>query len=256
MASIFALAAVTQVARHWPALGIRAAAVALGVSALLSIGVQGQGRTLPEEAVVDLSFPLRAGTYYIANGGSTERVNAHVRMLASSRFRHYRGASYGVDIVALNRAGARANGPAPHDLRQYAIFADAVYAPCEGVVIRVEDWLPDLVPPDVDREHMPGNFVMLECGDAGEVHVLLAHMRSQSVRVHPGDYVTTDTRLGDVGNSGDSNEPHLHVHAQRPGEIWDLFIGDPLPVRFDGRLLVRHDRVTVFAADSGIIDND
>ncbi len=143
----------------------------------------------------------------------------------------------------------------PHDPAQYAIFGDAIYAPCEGVVIRVDDWLPDLAPPQVDRAHMPGNFVMLECGDAGEVHVLLGHMRSGSVRVHPGDYVTVDNQLGEVGNSGNSDEPHLHVHAQRPGQIWDLFSGDPLPIRFDGRYFVRNDRVTNWEARPDIIDD-
>ena len=239
-------------ARQWLALGTRAGAAALGASALyLAL----QGRTPPRDTVIDLSFPLRSGHYFIVNGGSSELVNAHVSVLAGERFRHYRGSSYGVDIVALNRAGARANGPSPRDPSEYVIFGDAIYAPCEGVVVRVEDWLPDLMPPDVDRAHMPGNFVMLECGDAGEFHVVLAHMRSQSVRVHPGDYVMTDTRLGDVGNSGNSNEPHLHVHAQRPGRIWDPFIGDPLPIRFDGRFLVRNDRVTITAVDNGIIDD-
>lgn len=215
-----------------------------------------QGRTPPAETAVDLIFPLRSGHYYIANGGSTTLVNAHVWLLSRERARAFRGASHGVDIVALDALGNRARGLAPPDAVQYAIFGDAIYAPCEGVVIRVEDWLPDLAPPQVDRAHMAGNFVMLECGDDGDIHVLLAHMRSGSVRVHPGDYVTTDNPLGEVGNSGNSDEPHLHIHAQRPGQIWDLFSGDPVPMTFDGRYLVRNDRVTISSAARDLIDDD
>jgi hypothetical protein len=238
---------------QWIMLTARAITAAMCVA---GVGVALEGRTPPAETVVDLAFPLRSGRYYIANGGSTELVNAHVRMLTSERFRRHRGSSYGLDILALNRFGARASGSAPRDPARYAIFGDAIYAPCEGIVVRVEDYLPDLRPPDVDRSHMAGNFVMLECGDAGEFHVLLAHMRSGSVRVHPGDYVTLDVKLGEVGNSGNSDEPHLHVHAQRPGRIWDLFTGDPLPIRFNGRYLVRNDRLTIFAAgDNDIIDD-
>jgi hypothetical protein len=213
------------------------------------------GRTPPAGTMVDLAFPLRSGHYYIANGGSTALLNAHVQLSTGERFRRYRGASHGIDLLALDTVGNRARGLAPRDPAQYAIFGDAIYAPCEGVVIRVEDWLPDLAPPQVDRSHMPGNFVMLECGEAGDVHVLLGHMRSGSVRVHPGDYVTADNQLGEVGNSGNSDEPHLHVHAQRPGRIWDLFSGDPLPIRFDGRYLVRNDRVTIWAEGPAIIDD-
>jgi hypothetical protein len=238
---------------QWIGLGTRATAVVLSTSVLyLAL----QGGTPPGDAGVDLSFPLKAGRYYVVNGGSSELVNAHLKVRAGERFWHYRGSSYGVDIVALNAAGARADGPSPRDPTKYAIFGDAIYAPCEGVVVRVEDWLPDLMPPDVDRVHLPGNFVMLECGDAGEFHVLLAHMRAQSVRVHPGDYVTSNTMLGEVGNSGNSNEPHLHVHAQRPGRIWDPFIGDPLPIRFDGRYLIRNDRITPAALPNDDVIDD
>jgi hypothetical protein len=237
--------------RQWVALGTRAGAAVIGVGTLWAAV---QGRTPPSGTAVDLTFPLRSGHYYIANGGGTELVNAHLKLLTGERFRRYRGAAYGVDIVGLDALGNRASGLAPRDPAQYAIFGDAIYAPCEGVVVRGEDGLPDLAPPTIDRAHMAGNFVLLECGDAGEFHVLLAHMRDGSVAVHPGDYVTIHSKLGDVGNSGNSDEPHLHVHAQRPGQIWDVFIGDPLPVTFNGRHLIRNDRLTVFEAFEEIDD--
>lgn len=229
--------------RQWFALSARGGLAIVGIATLW---VAVQGRTPPPGTIVDLAFPLRSGHYYVANGGSAPLVNAHLELLSGDRARAYRGASYGLDILALDALGNRARGLAPRDAAEYAIFGDAIYAPCEGVVIRVEDWLPDLAPPQVDRAHMPGNFVMLECGDAGDVHVLLGHMRSGSVRVHPGDYVTIGNQLGEVGHSGNSDEPHLHIHAQRPGNVWDLFSGDPLPIRFDGRYLVRNDRVMMW----------
>jgi len=238
--------------RLWPSLQNHRQRLAL--AARVGVAMMGagtlwmavEGRTPPSGTLVDLAFPLRSGHYYVANGGNTKLVNAHLKLLSGERFRRFRGAAYGIDILGLNPLGHHASGLAPRDPAQYAIFGDAIYAPCEGVVVRVEDGLPDLSPPTVARTHLAGNFVMLECGDAGEFHVLLAHMRDGSIAVHPGDYVTTDSRLGDVGNSGNSDEPHLHVHAQRPGRIWDVFIGDPLPITFNGRYLIRNDRMTVF----------
>ncbi len=231
------------------------ARVAVATVSVCTLWLALQGRTPPAGTIIDLAFPLRSGQYYIANGGSTTLLNAHAQLGTDERFHRYRGASHAIDIVALDVFGNRARGMAPRDPAEYAIFGHAIYAPCEGVVIRVEDWLPDLAPPQVDRAHMPGNLVIIECGDAGDVHVLLGHMRSGSVRVHPGDYVTTENQLGEVGNSGNSDEPHLHVHAQRPGHIWDLFSGDPLPVRFDGRYLVRNDRVTIWLERPDTIDD-
>jgi hypothetical protein len=51
--------------------------------------------------------------------------------------------------------------------------------------------------------------------------------------------------VGQVGNSGNSHEPHLHVHAQRPAQRGALLSGDPLPIHFDGRYLARNDRMVV-----------
>jgi hypothetical protein len=240
-----------QSSRQWFGIAMRAA---IAVASASTLAMALQGRKPPAGTIVDLDFPLKSGHYYIANGGSADLVNAHVRMLSSDRFRRYRGSSYGIDIVALRPLGNRATGPASHELERFAIFGHTIYAPCAGVVIRAEDGLPDLTPPNVDRQHMAGNFVMIECGD-GEFHVLLGHMQDGSLRVHPGDYVTVDTPLGAVGNSGNSDEPHLHVHAQRPGRIWDLFAGDPLPMRFNGRVLVRNDRVTRRDGRPEIIDD-
>lgn len=239
-------------ARQWAALAARGTLAAACVG-LVSLAAG--SRTPPRADAVDLTFPLRSGRYYIANGGSHQLTNAHVRMLSSERFRRYRGSSYGIDIVGLTAFGNRASGPAPRNPEGYTIFGDAIYAPCEGIVVRAEDGLPDMSPPELDRAHVAGNFVMLECGERGDYHVMLGHMRESSVAVHPGDYVATDTYLGEVGNSGNSDEPHLHIHAQRPGRIWDLFGGDPLPMRFSGRYLIRNDRVADFTAQSDMIDD-
>lgn len=53
------------------------------------------------------------------------------------------------------------------------------------------------------------------------------------------------TPLGQVGNSGGSSEPHLHVHAQRPGMADAPLSGAPIPSLIEGRFLVRNDRFIV-----------
>jgi hypothetical protein len=214
--------------------------IAFGTSAVMVQAAAGH-RPPPEQAV-DLEFPLRHGIYVVANGGSNDLVNAHVQTLAADRFRDYRGQSYGIDIVAVNRLGVRASTLAARDLERYVIFGQAIYAPCSGVVLRAEDGHPDMAPPQPDREHMPGNFVFMDCSG---VHVLLGHMKQGTVRVRPGDIVRSDVVVGQVGNSGNTNEPHLHMHAQRPAKTDAFLSGDPLPVVFNGRFLARNSRIAV-----------
>jgi len=56
-------------------------------------------------------------------------------------------------------------------------------------------------------------------------------------------YVFPDGQaVGAVGNTGNTSEPHLHIHAQQRGTATELFSGNPLPVRFDRQFLVRNDR--------------
>jgi hypothetical protein len=214
---------------------------ALVVVAMAVLGNAIAARQMPAVQKVDLEFPMSDGTYYVANGGSVELLNAHLMTLAGGRFRAYRGQSYGVDLLKLGPFGMRASGVVPTELARYAIYGDLVSAPCSGQVVKTEDGHPDMTPPQPDRTHMAGNYVLLDCGGA---HVLLGHLQPGSVGVHAGERVELNTRIGLVGNSGNSNEPHLHLHAQRPAASGQPPLsGAPLPVRLNGRYLVRNDRI-------------
>lgn len=224
----------------WSAAGGRAIAVRLvvAVAAVVLFSVVLMGRRPPGPAV-DLHFPLEGGTYLAVNAGSNRLVNAHLVTLTGERYRPFRGQSYGVDLVRLNALGLRASGLLPAALDEYAIYGDLVRAPCSGSVVQLATDAPDMIPPWPDRSRMAGNHVLLECDG---VHVLLAHFKPGTIRVEQGERVKTGTLLGVVGNSGNSNEPHLHIHAQRPAASADPLSGDPLPITFRGRYLARNDR--------------
>ena len=195
----------------------------------------------PSSDAVDLRFPLGPGSYLVANGGNDTLVNAHLSTLKGERVRAYRGQSFGVDIVRVNRAGFRTLGWLPADPAAYAIFGAAVRAPCAGRVVAVFDGAPDMPPPETDRAHMAGNHVILDCSGTW---VVLGHLERGSVAVGAGEDVAALAPLGRVGNSGNTSEPHLHVHAQRPGTAAEPLGGEPVPIRLDGEYLVRNDRVT------------
>jgi hypothetical protein len=196
-----------------------------------------QGRAVPPDPVA-LQAPLRGGPYYVANGGSDPLLNPHMQV-AGPRLADWRGQRWGLDVVKLYPSGNRARGLAPTALDRYAIFGTPVYAPCGGRVHAVENDRPDPTPPTRDTTHKAGNYVLLRC--APDAYVLLAHLRQHSVRVAPGDTVGPGTRLGTIGNSGNSWEPHLHLSAQRgPGGRTPLD-ADPRPVVIEGRFLVRND---------------
>jgi hypothetical protein len=180
---------------------------------------------------IALSFPLRKGTYYVGNGGTTAVLNPHVRV---------RSQRYALDIVQLDALGRRASGLYPPDRARYRIYGRTVHAPCTGTVTEAVDGLPDLEPPATDPRHPAGNFVALDCGAAT---VVLAHLMRGSVQVRTDDSVLVGQPLGRVGNSGNTTEPHLHVHAVRGRPADPVRQGEGVPIAFDQRVLVRNSVV-------------
>jgi len=135
----------------------------------------------------------------------------------------------------------RASGLVPRDPAAYRIYGRSVVAPCAGKIVTAIDGFPDRIVPETDRVNRSGNYAILRCGAAD---IVLAHFRPRSLSVQTGMEVKVGDRIAEVGNSGASDEPHLHIHAQRPGSASTPLSGDPLPIRFNGRFLVRGDRVT------------
>jgi hypothetical protein len=183
------------------------------------------GRYYTEEAIA-LRFPLKNGNYYVAHGGNTPIVNYH---------NEYPPQQFALDIVKINSWGFRANGFYPDDLHKYTIYGDRLYSPCSGIVRKAVDGFEDRSPSDFANglpEGTPaaGNYVVIDCHGA---EIYIAHMQKGTVRVQEGDVVNENSWIGNVGNSGNTSEPHLHIHAERNG------IG--VPITFENRFLVRNN---------------
>jgi hypothetical protein len=226
--------------RAWSEAAVSALLLGLGAW----FGTQAlMGRMVPEVGVVDIATPFGAGHVLVASGGAHPLINAHMRTLDDSveRYRPWRGQSYAIDFLGIGPWGLRAQGWRPVDPAAYAIFGTPLVAPCAGIVVSAETDMPDFDVPQQDTVNRLGNHVILRCGEAD---IVLAHMRQASVLVQRGDRVEAGDPLGQVGNSGASTEPHLHIHAQRPAAAGaPPLSGDPLGLRIDGRFLVRGDRL-------------
>lgn len=177
---------------------------------------------LPPAAARELAFPLTGGRFVVGQGGGIGLLNHHAG---------HREQRHAADIVAVNVYGYRASGLIPKELGRYVIFGASVVSPCSGEIISARGDLPDLVPPESDPQNPSGNHVIVDCGP---FHVELAHLRQGTVRVSAGERVSAGAPLGEVGNSGNTTEPHLHVHAVDP------VTRAGVPLSFDGRVPVRN----------------
>lgn len=181
-----------------------------------------------EENTIDLAFPLKNGTYYIAHGGNSTILNYH----NSNPY-----LKYSFDIVKLDKFGFRANGLFPKDLEMYNIFGEEVFSPCSGIVIEAvdgrEDYPPGIYMPDKSMAHP--NYIIIE---SGNIRVRMSHFQKGSIKVKAGDTVREGQLIGAVGDSGLSFEPHLHIQV--------IENGYGVKFMLDGKYLKRNDLIKVY----------
>jgi len=235
LAGLLALAALASWQRHcrlpkivpsdrpyWRHYGSDALVLAILIGMLGRVGMG----FLPSREAVPLGFPLQDGWFMVGQGGNSTLINYH---------NSHPTQQYALDISALNRFGFRADGILPSDLNRYEIFEKPVVAPCDGTVHATRDGLADLTPPQRDPENVMGNHVVITCGD---VDVAIAHLRNGSLAMEAGDPVSSGQVVGAVGNSGNTTEPHIHIHAVHRDT------GAAIPILFDERFLVRNAATT------------
>lgn len=169
------------------------------------------------------------GVWFTYWGGPTEFQNYHA---ATPSQRH------AYDFV-IWRDGSTFSGDGSRNA-DYHAWEQPALAPADGGIIAVENGMPDIkpgeLPPAMDQGaaeglHPAGNHVIIET--AANEYVFVAHLREGSVEVREGDRVTAGDRIGLVGNSGNTSESHVHIHAQDSSDFFDpSAVG--LPLRFSG----------------------
>lgn len=210
-------------AKHWYRV-FGTALSALICSALCVLTIAGDYYFV--DGFVSLRFPFNQGTYSVIQGGSNVITNPFHGVSDNGK--------YAVDIVKINRLGNRAKSFFPKHLSQYYIFGEEIRSPCKGTVVAVVRGLPDNLPPMADHKNSAGNHLVIECED---IKVMLAHLKKDSITIGKGDMVTEGQLLGQVGNSGYTDEPHLHIQANR-------LDGKSVAIRFGGTFLSTNDLYT------------
>lgn len=103
-----------------------------------------------------------------------------------------------------------------------------VLAAAPGIVRATRDQVPDVAfgtadAPDVSDIEC-GNGIVINHGDGWETQY--CHMKRGSVIVEKGQRVTTGEVLGQVGLSGRTQFPHVHLSVRRNGQVIDPFSPD------------------------------
>jgi Peptidase family M23 len=154
---------------------------------------------LADPTVIDL--PVE-GEWYVFFGGRSELVNSGHYLLKAQRD--------ALDIVKL--VDGRTYEGDKNRLTSYAAFGEPILAPAEGRVTSLANGLRDQAIGKSDATNPLGNHLVIDIGDGR--YVLMAHLKRGSIDVEKGDRVRRGEPVAQVGNSGQSAEPHLHIQVQ------------------------------------------
>jgi hypothetical protein len=157
------------------------------------------------------------GPITVAWGGATPDINYHVA---------YPDQRWAYDLLVTRQGKShKGDGQNCHD---YYCYGLPVLAPAEGTVQLTSDGDPDMPIGVLGGGKDPcGNHIVIEV--APNEFLFLCHLQPGSIRVKKGDRVKAGQVLARVGNSGNTSEPHLHIHLQDSAE---MVLAEGIPLSF------------------------
>jgi hypothetical protein len=132
---------------------------------------------------------------------------------------------FAIDYVQLLPDGRLFNGDKTKP-ESYPGFGADIHAVADGRVVAVVDGLPEQVPgkspSGLPLEQYAGNHIVAVLGDGN--YALYVHLKTGSIQVEVGDRLNSGQVIASLGNTGNTDGPHLHFHI----------MSTPNPLRSNG----------------------
>lgn len=180
-----------------------------------------------------IASPLR-GNNWVAFNGCCDPGWAHRDAILSLNMKLNNSQRFAIDWMRMNDQGSFFNGD--HDKNEsYVDYGSGIYAVADGTIVSTLDDIeanaPGVLPASVPElaakltvENADGNHIIMDLGDG--VYAMYAHLIKGSLMVKPGDKVKKGQQIAKLGNTGNSNAPHLHFQLMNGPS---LFEADALP---------------------------
>lgn len=180
--------------------------------------------TVEQKAPVVVSPPLRGDRWAVGNGCCSP-INAHRGATLAINGTAAVAQRFAVDMVQLTDTDKALTGD-PDDLRSYPAFGKTIHTAAAGTVVGRHDGeaeqKPGALPAAATIQTADGNFLVIDIGDGR--FAFYAHMQPGSIKPNIGDRVQVGDALGLLGNTGNTDAPHLHFHI----------MDGPSPLRSNG----------------------
>ncbi|MBU3133726.1 M23 family metallopeptidase [Clostridium gasigenes] len=185
----------------------------------------------PEDCI-NLSFPFKDGKYIITDGGDgkiSSLLNYHNKAQIHKNGKSNTSMRYATDIAKLNKFGFTVTNCLTKKNKNYEIFNEKVYCPCEATVVEIVNGIEDNIPFSGKYPYNVGNRIILKIDN---YYIVMGHLAKDSIAVKVGDRVKSGQQLAIIGNSGLTPRPHLHMQVSKceDGQYWQ---GKGVPIFFN-----------------------
>jgi hypothetical protein len=190
---------------------------------------------------LEIEFPFQQGTYLITDGGNSKwsrLMNYHFHSVVHKMRGTNQSMLYATDVVKLTDGKLKI---LPKQNEDYPIFDEKVYSPMEGVVFKVVNDIDDNTPFSGNYPYNTGNTVVIK---KDRSYFLLGHLKKGSIVVREGDSIARNAFIGEAGNSGMSERPHLHMQLMK-SETDDYWKGTGICIQYKNRNLYKNRLVKV-----------
>ena len=174
--------------------------------------------------------PLRGAGWL--DGDSCCRLGAHRGAVSPIDGQLFAPERFAIEYVQLDASGRMMSGP-PTDIASYAYVGADILAVAAGPVVGLVGDLPQQPPGanpgGLTLQQYGGNHVVQDIG--GGRYAFYAHLQTGNpLNLAVGQQLRRGQVLGKLGNSGNTDAPHLHFHVMdRP----DPLASNGLPFEFD-----------------------
>ena len=198
--------------------------------------------------------PPLEGPGWVAVNGCCDSIT-HVRSDLAVNGSIFISQRYAIDWMQVDSDNRLYVGD-PQNLDSWTGYGENILAVSNAEVVRVVDRFPDQIPfilpteaGAITLEQIDGNHVILALPNGQ--FAFYAHLKPGSVTVKEGDMVTKGQVIAQLGNTGNTSAPHLHLHIM---ETASSLGSNGLPHVFDEYTLVGKTTDHSFF-DVGLEDN-
>ena len=185
-----------------------------------------------EEDPARIGAPL-FGKRWLTAEGCCDTITSHRGAIFPLDGTFHAPERFAIDWVQVGKNGRLYDGP-KDELSSYPYYGAKIRSVAAGRVVGTRDTEPEQTPgrfpSGLALNDFGGNYVVVNIGDGRYAYYAHLQKGSKGVLVQPGDQVSKGQVIGKLGNTGNTDAPHLHfmvIDGKEP------LVSDAVPFEID-----------------------